>query len=72
MIELDPKQQYQLEQAWEELNFAQKLCDAGRRARGQEVLRKAQALFFQLPRGFTLPEFEQQYEQLYSKLYRGF
>ena len=72
MIELTPEQEYHKEEAWKSLLLAQKLYDTKRRARGQEVLREAQASFFQLPRGFTDTDFELQYERLYNQLYRGF
>jgi len=71
-MELDPREEYFLEEAKKSLSLAQSLFDQRRLARGQEVLREAQAFFYQLPRGFTDPEFEQQYDQIYSKLYRGF
>jgi len=71
-MELTSVQQYKLEEAQKSLSLAKQLLDQNRLARAQEVLRDAQALFFQLPRGFTDPDFEQQYNQLYSKLYRGY
>jgi len=72
MTELTELQKYTHEEAWASLNLAQILLNQKRWARGQEVLRTALQLFHSLPRGFTDLEFEQQYTQVYIKLYRGF
>lgn len=71
-MKLTPKQEYNLLVAREYLSLAEELESAKRRAKGQEMLREAQALFFQLPREFTDEEFSNKYTTLYNKLYRGF
>ena len=70
--ELTPDEQFQWDEAWKSLRLAERLNNEKRRARGQEVLREAQALMFKMPRWFTDSDFELQYERLYNQLYRGF
>ena len=70
--ELTPEEEFQWEEAWKSLRLAEKLNNEKRRARGQDVLREAQALMFKMPRWFTDSDFELQYERLYNQLYRGF
>ena len=72
MSDLTPDQQLAHDEAWKSLRLARNLFEQRRLARGQEVLREAQASFFQLPRQFTDADFELQYERLYNQLYRGF
>ena len=69
---LTPEENFQWEEAWKSLRLAENMFDQNRRARGQDVLREAQALMFKMPRWFTDSDFEIQYEKLYNQLYRGF
>ena len=69
---LTPTQQHNYDEAWKSLALTERLLEQRRIARGQEVLREAQALMFQMPREFTDADFEQQYERLYNQLYRGY
>ena len=71
-MKLTPTQEYELATAREYLLLAEDLEAANRRAKGQEILREAQALFFQLPREFTDEEFTDKYTAIYNKLYRGY
>ncbi len=67
--ELTPVQQYQLEQAWIELDMAKAYADQNRLARAQESLRQALTLGSNLPRWFTDDLWSEQYQQLHKRLY---
>lgn len=67
--ELTPVQQYQLEQAWIELDMAKSYADQNRLARAQESLRQALTLGSNLPRWFTDDLWSEQYKQLHKRLY---
>ena len=71
-MELSPVQQFHLEEARKSLVLAGRLADAGRRARGQDVLRDAQMSYDRLPRWYKDEEYEKQFAQTHSLLYRGF
>lgn len=69
---LDPLHNYFFGVAKNELAKARQQANVNRRAKAQETLREAYTYYTKLPRGFTDADFEQQYKQLHSLLYRGY
>ena len=70
--DLDAFDQYYLEVARQELTKAVASQTQGRRALGQSQLREAQMFRTKLPREYEDEEFDSEYQNTYSLLYRGY
>ncbi|NDB65781.1 MAG: hypothetical protein EB168_08960 [Euryarchaeota archaeon] len=68
---MDPDKAYFLEQAKRGLKRATVLAEQGRRAAAQHALRDAHADYYKLGKDFTDSDFQQEFNQLFDKLYAG-